>query len=185
VRCRPNCASLPSASRPIWNVVFAWRSHREVALERLTVQGVFAATDRLALCLAGPRLRRTAPTGHSHRPRFHALPAARFGESPFMAYRTPMRAATTVTKICAEAFLLGCRQALGAPRSESVQPSLLTIWNLAGTSCVGILHFRPFGSALGTLFDSPTEALHVRASLRAQGSLLRSPETWGRRKRAR
>jgi hypothetical protein len=35
------------------------------------------------------------------------------------------------------------------------------------TSCVGILHFGRFGSALGTLFDSPTEALLARASLRA------------------
>jgi hypothetical protein len=122
----------------VYRVVFAWRSHRKVDLERLTVQGVFAATDRLALCLAGPRLRRTAPTGHSNRPRdftprvsnipdcdgFHALPAAGFGESPFTAYRTPMRAATTVTKICADAFLLGCRQDLGAPRSKSAPPLL-------------------------------------------------------------
>jgi hypothetical protein len=35
------------------------------------------------------------------------------------------------------------------------------------TSCVGILHFGSLGSALGTLFDSPTEALLARASLRA------------------
>jgi hypothetical protein len=102
------------------------------------VQGVFAATDRLALCLAAPRYRRTAPMGNSNRPReftprvsnipdcdgFHALPAARFEESPFMTYRTPMRSATTSTKIYAEACILGRSQDLGAPRSKSAQPLL-------------------------------------------------------------
>jgi hypothetical protein len=103
------------------------------------VQGVFAATDGLAWCLAAPRRRRTSPTDHSNplqafTPRlsnipdcdgFDVFPAARCGESPFVAYRTPpTRSTTTSTKICAEACILGSRQDFGAHRSKSAQPLL-------------------------------------------------------------
>jgi hypothetical protein len=123
----------------VYRVAFAWHSHRKLALERLTVQGVFAATDRLAWCLAALRRHRTTPTDHSNplhafTPRlsnipdcdsFHVFPATRFGESPFVAYRTPpTRPATTSAKIYAAASILGISQGFGAPRSKSAQPLL-------------------------------------------------------------
>ena len=179
-------------SRDVYRVAFARRSRRKVALERLTVQGAFAATDRLAWCLAGPPLRRTAPTGHSERslkftPRvssipdcdgFRALPAARCGESPFVAYGTPMRAATTATKICAEACILGCRHYLGASGSKSVQPLLRPSRISPARLALEFFILAPLGRHLARCLIPPTEALLARLHF-AQRSPVEIAGNWG------
>jgi hypothetical protein len=68
------------------------------------------------------------------------LPAARFGESPLMAYRMPVRAAQLRLKYVQ-------KPAFWAAATISVRPdqNLCSLAPTTGTSCVGILHFGPLG----------------------------------------
>jgi len=150
----------------VYRVVFAWRSDRRVALERLTAHGVFAATDRLAWCRAGPRSDRTggslqpAPGLHAARiehPRMRRLscvtrfPLWRIADVPLTGRRRAPRQ-LRLKYVQTPAFWAAARISVRPDQNLcSLGP---TIQNLASASCVGILHFGPLGSALGTLFDS-------------------------------
>jgi hypothetical protein len=158
-----------ATSPDFYRVVFAWRGHSKVALGRLTEE----LLQRLIGCFV-PR-RSSTPSGRGEgspkpAPRVHGArvePVARFGESPFAACRTPMRAATTETKIYAEAYILGCSHNLGAPGTKSVQPLLRPSGISPARPALELFTLTLLGRHLARCLIPPTEALLARASIRA------------------